>query len=107
MLTIQTISKGAQLVVQDRNEQIDTYKFDQDHDKANDAGELVDAALFCIDPTDFDHKYPSWWENWFALAIETLPKKERYIKAAGLLIAEIDRLEYEEQLSNATNGDQL
>lgn len=107
-LILATTSMGANLAVKERNEQIEKHGFSLDHDKQNNEGELLGAALFCLDPVKFSEHYPCWWdkevkqgEKPYRLRLIDTPPKDRLLKAAALLMAEYDRLTEEEKLSYA------
>jgi hypothetical protein len=93
-----TTSLGAALALGERNEQIQKHGYGEDNDKMNNDGELVAAALFCINPEAFKSFYPRFWDVEQKEKLMQKSPKDRLIIAAALLCAEYDRLQAEEQL---------
>lgn len=78
---------GIDHITQERREQIEKHKWNDDIHKD---GELVQAALFALDPMKFD-----WPENWSydtMLKIKEKSKFNRLAVAGALLAAEMDRI---------------
>lgn len=83
---------GAELIAQERLEQIHKHGFDETSDEYE-MGELIGAALFALDPfEDFEDKWPYGWHEHFKQKIINKTRTERLIVAGALIAAEIDRL---------------
>jgi len=96
---ITVTSKGADLIHQERIEQIAKHGFNNSRDaKFYWADELRQAAIYCI--TLDDKWYPKSWDNWFRLKIMAKRARMELIEfhtemnkiAGALLAADIDRL---------------
>lgn len=81
---------GIELIEKERQEQIEKHGFDVSHDIYYSKGELLQAALFCINPNTFD--WPDGWDEHFRDKI--LSKDEiGKLKCAGAFVAaQIDRI---------------
>lgn len=91
----QRASAGANLIEQERLEQLEKHGFALPSDRQYTAGQLWNAAMFCVTGT------ASWWpEGWDLGMRNRIGQKEfreRLVIAGALLAAEIDRLlEYEQ-----------
>lgn len=82
---------GIELGTKERQEQIEKHGFDAKNDAHYQDGELLKAALFCINPDQFE--WPYEWSNKFREKIKLNTDKERYSKAIAFIAAEIDRLQ--------------
>lgn len=89
---------GLELVSEERQRQINREGFGADHDDRHQHGELVTAAIAyatppdmrcCMDPENHEH-----WP-WDAACWKPTPdnRERELVKAAALLVAEIDRLQ--------------
>jgi hypothetical protein len=84
---------GIELIAQEREEQIKKHGFDASRDRGNENKELIKAALFAINPQQFE--WPFFWAEKFRDRILAKPTEIDRLKVAGALIAaEIDRLLY-------------
>jgi hypothetical protein len=82
---------GIELIAQERAEQIEKHGFDVENDKDYAHNELIKAALFAINPYQFE--WPYYWDEEFRTKIRNKPNDIERLKVAGALIAaEIDRL---------------
>lgn len=78
---------GVDLISRERREQIEKHKWD---DKGHKNGELVQAALFALDPMKFD--WPDGWNYDNMLKIKEKAFVNRLAIAGALLAAEYDRI---------------
>jgi len=79
---------GVELIAEERQEQIKKHGFDIQ----NSQNELIKAALFAINPDQFE--WPYYWDEEFRRKIKNKPNSVERLKIAGALIAaEIDRLQ--------------
>lgn len=91
---------GAQLIAEERKEQIKKHGFKVDNDADYSNMELIQAALFCIDAgTPVGHglkTYKTWPEYWGIHFEKKILAKDRVnqLRVAGAFIAaEIDRIQ--------------
>lgn len=85
---------GIELITQERKEQIEKHGFDVSIDADYNSNELTKAALFCIDPTNFE--WPFHWDPKFRNKILNNDKIDRLKKAGAFIAAAIDREHYKE-----------
>ncbi len=91
-------SQAARDVLVERNRQISAEGWSPEHDDEHDAGELVRAAICYAAPFSFmkiskvGGLVPEHWP-WDALWWKPKDERRNLIKAAALLIAEIERLD--------------
>lgn len=78
---------GIENIRQERIDQIEKHKWNDD---GHTNGELIQAALFAIDPMKFD--WPEGWSYDFMLKIKGKSKFNRLAVAGALLAAEMDRI---------------
>ena len=82
-------STGAELIYVERLEQINKHGWDEtDHNYVN--GELLKAALFCIDYGKFE--WPLGWDEHFKNKIFNKDRIGQLKVAGAFIAAEIDRL---------------
>ena len=86
------VTPATKMVALERWEQIHKHGFDANNDKFYVNGEIIQAALFCIAPTDPNNHWPPNWSNQFKESILKKGKIERVAVAAALLTAEVDRM---------------
>jgi hypothetical protein len=86
-------STGIGQIAKERQEQLDKHGFGTEHDDAgfNLAGELKEAAMFLL--SDGACPFPSTWDRDYKVKFYNKSRKEKYVVAAALIAAEIDRLE--------------
>ena len=91
---------GAQLIAEERKEQIKKHGFDVTNDEDYSNMELIQAALFCIDAgTPVGHglkTYKEWPQYWGTRFENKILNKDRVnqLRVAGAFIAaEIDRIQ--------------
>ena len=83
---------GIELIAEERQEQIEKHGFDIKNDQDYSQNELIKAALFAINPDQFE--WPYYWGEEFRHKIKSKPNSVERLKIAGALIAaEIDRLQ--------------
>ena len=85
------MTKGAELIAQERQEQVDKHGWDET-DKNYTHNELLSAALFSLDPAEFYAAWPRGWDKYYR---DKILNKDRIgqLKVAGAFIAaEIDRI---------------
>lgn len=82
---------GAERIAKERQEQINKHGYDSSHDAEHVDNELIKAALFAINPYQFEPPYE--WERRFIDRIINKNKIERLVVAGALIAAEIDRLQ--------------
>ncbi len=91
---------GIELVTQEREEQITKHKFDITHDLIYKNEELIKAALYLL--TGEEEFYPKSWVykyyEKFRRKLENMDKREVFKVAAALIIAEIDRINAQENI---------
>ncbi len=94
-LTNSKIKTGAQLIMDERYEQIHKHHYTPEHDAdgSHSKGQLLQYAIFCITLNEED--YPKNWFHKFADKIIAKQENliERYKIAGALIAAEIDRLQ--------------
>lgn len=98
-----TLTQGALDVAWERNRQISQKGYNAERDQQNIHLELVSAALCFADvymdqangtPIPDDEPAPIEWPvTWDEDRWKVLPKRDNLVRAAALLIAEIDRLD--------------
>lgn len=97
-----TLTQGALDVAWERNRQISQKGYNAERDQQNIHLELVSAALCFADvymdqangtPIPDDEPAPVEWPWDGDAGWKVLPKRENLVRAAALLIAEIDRLD--------------
>jgi hypothetical protein len=94
---ISAVSKGASLIVEERERQIGQEGWNANHDDAHGNGELVDAAIcyalaYTSRATNRRWRWP-WEGRWW----KPSDRKRNLVKAGALIAAEIDRLQREEK----------
>lgn len=83
---------GIELIAEERKEQIEKHGFDVTKDSGYNDNELIKAALFAINPNQFE--WPFYWMEEFREKIKNKPNDVERLKIAGALIAaEIDRIQ--------------
>lgn len=83
---------GIELIAEERQEQIEKHGFDVKQDEFYAGKELIKAALFAINPDQFE--WPFYWSEQFRFKIIDKPNEIERLKIAGAFIAaEIDRLQ--------------
>ena len=91
---------GIELVTREREEQVLKHKFDVTHDLIYQNEELVKAALYLL--TGEEEFYPKSWAykyyEKFRRKLQNMDKRETYTVAAALIIAEIDRINAQEDI---------
>jgi|ERR1700723_1245530 len=88
------ISEGSSLSMFERYEQITVHKFSIKLDyQFYKNGELIQAALFCINPTVYN--WPKAWGAHFKNKIILKSQIERMIIASSFLSSEVDRILFE------------
>ncbi|WP_143393234.1 hypothetical protein [Fimbriiglobus ruber] len=88
------LSKAAYDVVAERNRQITSEGWSLAHDDKYDAGELINAAIAYVG--QLNHHNPVWWKQYWPWNMDWYKPKNRrrdVIKAAALLVAEIERID--------------
>lgn len=84
------LSDGAVDVLLERQSQQSEFGFDEEHDACNNKGELVQAATCYL--SNNDEYWPIGWHNrWW----KPRDYRKNLVKAATLLLAEIDRIDNE------------
>lgn len=83
---------GVELIAEERKEQIEKHGFDVTEDANYSHNELIKAALFAINPDQFE--WPYYWSEKLRRKIIDKPNAIERLKVAGALIAaEIDRIQ--------------
>lgn len=90
-------AQGVIKIADERLEHLTKHKFDLDHDKTNNKGELANVAVAII--TGDNTHFPKWWGTEFLVKAAGKSRIEKLTIAGSLIAAEIDRLLYEEQLN--------
>lgn len=90
---------GIELIAQERQEQIEKHGWNIEKDACYRNGELIQAALFCIDQERF--KWPRKWILKFRTKILHKTRIDQLKVAGALIAAEIDRLLYIASLSKS------
>jgi hypothetical protein len=90
------MSKASDEVLAERQRQVDAEGWTPEHDDQHHAGELTQAAMAyaqsSFEPSEHYDDYAFWWpEGWEPM--KRKPPRESLIKAAALLIAEIERID--------------
>lgn len=85
-----TYSIGIGMIAQERWEQINKHGWDEKNDADYGNGELLQAALFAINPELFS--WPNGWHKKFKNKILAKDKIERLRVAGAFVAAEIDRI---------------
>lgn len=80
---------GAELIAQERKEQIEKHGFSVANDQYYAQGQLIDAAMFCIDPVM--NGWPDGWDDHFEDKIRSKDRIGRLQVAGAFIAAEIDR----------------
>jgi hypothetical protein len=78
---------GVDIIAKEREEQINKHKWNDDIHKN---GELIEAALFALDPMKFD--WPVGWSYDSMLKIKEKAYVNRLAVAGALIAAEYDRI---------------
>lgn len=81
---------GIELIAEERKEQIEKHGWDLSNDEDYGNGELIKAALFAINPDQFE--WPFYWTEKFRDKILKKDEIDRLRVAGALIAAEIDRL---------------
>lgn len=81
---------GKQHILQERHEQIHKHGWSLTHDQYYSSGQLVQAALFCLNPDCF--LWPDTWDEEFRIKIIKKDKINRLRVAGAFFLAENDRL---------------
>lgn len=81
---------GAELISIERAEQIEKHGWDVKNDANYSENELIKAALFAINPIQFE--WPFYWQEKFRNKILDKTTIERLTVAGALIAAEIDRI---------------
>ena len=89
------MKKGSELISEEREEQIVKHNWNLQNDEDYKQGELIKAALFCIDQQIFE--LPWQWTTKFREKIVNKTKIEQLTVAGALIAAEIDRLQNEQK----------
>ncbi len=84
---------GCQAFCLERHEQMHEHGFDESMDEWYSDNELVKAALFAINPDQFE--WPFNWDKKFRDTILSKTKIDRFRVAGALLASEYDRLKHE------------
>lgn len=88
-LVLKEFGHGCYLFCRERSEQIEKHGFTPEQDSKYSENELIKAALFAINPDQFE--WPYYWQEEFRDKIKTKPSsKERLAIAGALLAAKID-----------------
>ena len=85
-------SYGAGMIAQERWEQMHKHKWDLSHDADYGDGELLQAAMFCINPKVFS--WPEGWDEHFKNKILNKDAINRMRVAGAFIAAAIDREYY-------------
>ena len=86
------MKSGIELIAEERREQIEKHGFDVTQDEFYSENELIKAALFAINPNQFE--WPFYWQEKFRRKIIDKPNAIERLKIAGAFIAaEIDRIQ--------------
>lgn len=80
---------GIELIAEERKEQIEKHGWDLTNNIDYVNGELIKAALFAINPDQFE--WPFYWQEKFRNKILAKTKIERLRIAGALIAAEMDR----------------
>lgn len=84
---------GIELITKERDEQINKHKWNETDDDYK-SGELVEAALFCLDSQfEFLDRWPEGWQDHFKQRIKQKSRIDQLKVAGAFLAAEIDRLQ--------------
>jgi len=81
---------GIELITKERDEQINKHGFDVTKDSGYADNELIKAALFAINPNQFE--WPFYWQEIYRDKIMKKHILDRLAVAGALIAAEIDRL---------------
>jgi len=81
---------GIELIAKERDEQINKHGFNVTRDSGYAANQLIKAALFAINPDQFE--WPYYWLESFRNKIMKKHILDRLVVAGALIAAEIDRL---------------
>ena len=82
---------GIELISEERNEQIEKHGWSIENDSDYGSGQLLKAALFCINQTLFE--WPWNWTEQFRKKIIQNDRISQLKKAGAFIAAEIDRLQ--------------
>lgn len=83
---------GIELITKEREEQIEKHGFDAEIDKFYLDNELIKAALYAINPKQFE--FPFEWDKCYRDKIRFKSRIEQLKVAGAFIAAEIDRLQY-------------
>ena len=101
LLKLPIMSKGAELITQERLEQINKHGWNAtDKDYVNQ--ELIQAAWFTMNPDLF--AWPDGWQDYFKNKIKNKTHLERLTVAGAFIAAEIDRILKQQENDNITTG---
>lgn len=84
---------GAELIAEERLEQIEKHGWSIKDDSCYEDGELLEAAVFCI--SSGCEEWPEGWSTHFEDKILTKDRIGQLKVAGAFIAAEIDRLQYE------------
>lgn len=83
-------TQAVQDVVAERRRQVEIEGWSPDHDDAHAGGELAKAAICYADPT---YSLAGVWWPWERHWWKPKTRRQNLVRAAALLVAEIDRLD--------------
>lgn len=91
----QPMKTGFELICDERREQIEKHGWTLEHDKDHTNGELVQAALFCIEQSKWPKieiaVWPEFWERDFEWKIRNKSEIGKLVVAGAFYLAETDR----------------
>lgn len=97
---------GVEQIAEERKEQIEVHGFNVNYDRHYSHNELIKAALFAINPEQFE--WPFYWDEKFRDKIIDKPNiKERLRIAGAFIAAEIDRIQHFESIGKTTDKSTL
>lgn len=89
---------GAELILEERNRQIEVEGYDKEHDKNHDVDTFVKAAVSysIIDLKDSQENYSYAWWPWEGIYWKPKDRLRNLVRAGALIAAAIDKLQNDE-----------
>lgn len=81
---------GIELIAEERREQIEKHGFDIRNDEDYSQNELIKAALYALNPNQFE--WPYYWQEGFRNKITAKDEVGRLKVAGALIAARIDQI---------------
>lgn len=97
---------GIEKIAQEREEQKIKHGWSLDiHEKSYRNGELIEAALYCLDP--IDRKWPIHWDVEFEVKILNKTEEQRIVVAGAFCAFEVDNIQHKYPHLTMNDGVQL